>query len=94
MLNITTVPIYQFVILQAFSELVTTENLTQAVNCNGVAFANKHKWIYAELLGFWVNLLLLMLYLFMQLDILEGTQRILACCFKDCKKDDQKDEQK
>ena len=56
-LNMTTVPLYQFIILKAYSELRTIEDLAAATKCGGVSFAQRRMWIYVEILGFWVNLL-------------------------------------
>lgn len=66
-LLITTVPVYQFIIMRAYFFLRKIEVLSTDVNCNGVAYATKHRWIYVEILGFWGNLVQLMIGLLGQL---------------------------
>jgi hypothetical protein len=56
-LNMMTVPLYQFSILQSYYELVQAEYLARAMHCGGIAFAQKRYWIYVEIMGFFVNII-------------------------------------
>lgn len=82
--NICTVPVYQITILQSYYELATTEELASAMDCGGVSFAQRRYWIYVEILGFFVNMLQLVLFLFNQMDAIKGILRVCLAYYRCC----------
>lgn len=88
-LNMLTVPVYQLAILQAFYAVSKTEDIAASVNCSGLTFAQRRAWCYVEVIGFFVNIIQLMVYLFGNLKITKGIGEIvyaiidsvtLCCC--------------
>lgn len=61
-----TVPLYQITILETFYECSIAEEIAAAKDCSGISFALKRAWCYIEVIGFWVNIFLLILYLLKQ----------------------------
>ena len=58
-----TVPAYQIVILIAYSKICQIEDFAKLSKCTGMDFKLKRAWLYVEVMGFFVNMLQLMLYL-------------------------------
>jgi RNA recognition motif-containing protein len=88
-LNMLTVPVYQLSILQAFYAVSKTEDIAASVNCSGLTFAQRRAWCYVEVIGFFVNIIQLMVYLIGNLKITKGIGQIffaiydfitLSCC--------------
>ena len=88
-LNMLTVPVYQLAILQAFYAVSKTEDIAASVNCAGLTFAQRRAWCYVEVIGFFVNIIQLMVYLIGNLKFTKGIGQIfyaiydfitLSCC--------------
>lgn len=80
-LNMITVPVYQLSILQAFYEVSRTEDIAALVGCSGLTFAQRRAWCYVEVIGFFVNIIQLMLYLISGLKIPKGAGELLVAIF-------------
>lgn len=90
LLSMATVPFYQIAILQAFNEVSKAENIAAEAKCSGLTFALRRAWCYVEVIGFWVNIGQLMLYLLGQMKIGYGLYQALVALWSmiTCSKDD------
>ena len=57
------VPMYAFVIFQAYYKICKLERIAVREDCNGLTFILKRAWIYIEISAFMINIFQLMLSL-------------------------------
>lgn len=62
LMTLITVPVYQLTILLAYSEACKVEELAALVKCSGMSFSTRRSWMYVEILGFFVNMAVLMFF--------------------------------
>jgi hypothetical protein len=75
-ITIGMVPYYQITIMQAFYSVSRVENVAAEAKCSGMYFARTRAWCYIEVIGFFVNLVQLMIFL---LGNYTGCRNIFSC---------------
>lgn len=86
MLTLITVPMYQLTILLTYYETCKLEELAALVNCIGMSFKTRRSWMYVEVLGFFVNMAVLMAFALWNLSRTKLAPVLFSCLDTCCKK--------
>lgn len=70
------VPLYQTGILIGFYEVVDMEKEANKVQCMGIEFGRKRSWIYFEIFVFYINIVVLMLFLICKIRAKGGGKKL------------------